>query len=312
VDPARIVQAIQQEKVTNSFGSPTLWRKIFDHCLAHGITLPSLRRVLCAGAAVPLQLYIDSQKVLVRGVLHSPYGATEALPVSTTNTLEVLARETLHLAETHGVCIGKPVDGIAIRIIAISDGPVATRAEVRELPCGEIGEIIVRGPAVTRCYDGLADETAAAKIQDGDTVWHRMGDCGRIDGSGRLWYCGRKAERVVTAAGTLFTEPCEQVFRKKYPGLCVALIGLGQPGQMTPALVVESNELSATKPAQLVRTLRLLAKSRSHTSAISRFFFHPAFPVDVRHNAKIHRLALARWAVTAKAYESDPSGSTQV
>jgi acyl-CoA synthetase (AMP-forming)/AMP-acid ligase II len=319
IDPAKIVQAIQQEKVTNSFGSPTLWRKVFDHCLARGTTLPSLRRALCAGAAVPLQLYIDSQKVLGRGVLHSPYGATEALPVSTTNTFEVLARETLHQAETRGVCVGKPVDGIAVRIIAISDGPIATRAEARELPCGEIGEIIVCGPVVTKEYDQLPEATALAKISASDSqpsalnpqlaasggVWHRMGDCGQIDGSGRLWSCGRTVERVVTAAGTLFTEPCEQVFRANYPGLRVALIGLGQPGQMTPALVVESTELSATEPTLLVQTLRLMAKSRAPTSAITRFFFHPAFPVDVRHNAKIHRLALARWAATARYYESD-------
>ena len=47
VDPAKIVQAIQQENVTNSFGSPTLWGKIGGHCVAQGIKLPSLRRVLC-------------------------------------------------------------------------------------------------------------------------------------------------------------------------------------------------------------------------------------------------------------------------
>jgi acyl-CoA synthetase (AMP-forming)/AMP-acid ligase II len=299
VDPEKIVRAILQEKTTNSFGSPTLWRKIFDHCLARGITLPSLRRVLCAGAAVPLQLYLDSQKVLSKGALHSPYGATEALPISTTHTFEALAKEILNQTEAYGVCIGKPITGIEVRIIAISDEPIATLADTRGLPCGEIGEIIVRGPVVTKCYDGLIDETAAAKIRDGNSVWHRMGDCGRLDSTGRLWFCGRKAERVVTQAGTLYTEPCEQVFRSNYPGLRVALIGLGPKGQMLPALVVESTELSKTP--LLVKTLLWIAKSRPNTAEITRFYFHPKFPVDVRHNAKIHRLALARWAATAKA-----------
>jgi len=114
VDPVKIIQAIQQEKVTNSFGSPTLWRKIFDRCLDDGVTLPSLRRVLSAGAAVPLQLYMDSQKVLSQGALHSPYGATEALPVSSTSSPEVLAKENLNQAEIQGICLGRPVSGIEV------------------------------------------------------------------------------------------------------------------------------------------------------------------------------------------------------
>ncbi|HQL21575.1 MAG TPA: AMP-binding protein, partial [Opitutaceae bacterium] len=88
VDPAKIVQAIRQEQVTNSFGSPTLWRKIGDHCLAHKIALPTLRRVLCAGAPVPASLWADAPRFLTGGQLHSPYGATEALPVSSISAAE--------------------------------------------------------------------------------------------------------------------------------------------------------------------------------------------------------------------------------
>jgi len=130
-----------------------------------------------------------------------------------------------------------------------------------------------------------------------------MGDCGLIDAAGRLRFCGRKAERVVTPVGTLFTEPCEQVFCTNHPRLRVALVGLGPKGQMTPALVVETSARSVEETTLLLQTLRQIARSRPHTSAITRFYLHPAFPVDVRHNAKIHRLALARWAATAKPYE---------
>jgi acyl-coenzyme A synthetase/AMP-(fatty) acid ligase len=82
VDPAKIVQAIQEQRVTNSFGSPTLWRKIFDHCLAEDIRLTSLRRVLCAGAAVPASLWADAWRVIPNGRLHSPYGATGSTSVA--------------------------------------------------------------------------------------------------------------------------------------------------------------------------------------------------------------------------------------
>ena len=299
VDPAKIVQAIQQEQVTNSFGSPTLWGKIADHCLAKNIALPSMRRVLCAGAPVPAKLWENSRRFLPNGKLHSPYGATEALPISTVSADEIDA------ASTRGACVGKPVRGIDIKIIAIKDAPIATLAEARELPVGEIGEIIVRGPVVTKTYDGLAAATTVAKIQNGeDIVWHRMGDCGYRDPEGRLWFSGRKAELVKTANSTFFTEPCEQVFRT-VPGVArCALIGLGAHGSQVPALVVQPvGKLSADAAQALARSLREHAKEHPHTQSITRFYFHPSFPVDVRHNAKIHRLTLAKWAATAKGYD---------
>ncbi len=297
VDPAKIVQAILQENVTNSFGSPTLWAKISDHCLAQKITLPSLRRVLSAGAPVPATLWKNSGVFLSRGQLHSPYGATEALPLATISAGEVDS------TSVRGACVGRPLPGITVKIIAVSDAPLATFAEVRELPAGQIGEIIVQGPVVTQTYDALPEATAAAKIRDGARLWHRMGDCGYFDPAGRLWFCGRKAERVETAAGPLFTEPCEQVFRAHPQVTRCALIGLGESGRQQPALVIEACPKNAAAGQAFARELRSLALSQPHTAAISRFYFHPKFPVDVRHNAKIHRLTLARWAVTAKFYE---------
>ncbi|HXB02216.1 MAG TPA: AMP-binding protein [Opitutaceae bacterium] len=347
-DPAKIVQAIRQENVTNSFGSPTLWRKIAGHCLAQKITLPSLRRVLCAGAPVPADLWQNSRVWLPNGRLHSPYGATEALPVSSVSSDEILSlltkptisdfrfqipdaewgktaknpSEILNLKSeiarpTHaflGACVGRALAGIEIKIIALTDGPIASLADARELPLGEIGEIIVRGPVVTKLYDALPEPTALAKISDSQLsaldsqlaasggVWHRMGDCGYLDAAGRLWFCGRKAERVETAAGPLYTEPCEQVFRTHPRVTRCALIGLGPRGAQRPALVVEGN---IADPQALARELRALALAHPHTAAITAFYFHPAFPVDVRHNAKIHRLTLATWATTAKGYEGE-------
>jgi acyl-CoA synthetase (AMP-forming)/AMP-acid ligase II len=376
-DPAKIVQAIRQENVTNSFGSPTLWRKIAGYCLAQKIMLPSLRRVLCAGAPVPADLWQNSRAWLPNGQLHSPYGATEALPVSSVSSDEISSLLTeptisnfrfqipdvecgktaknpsgiLNLKSeiarpTHafwGACVGRALAGIEIKIIVLTDGPIASLADARELPPGEIGEIIVRGPVVTKLYDALPEPTALAKIQipepyrgeadirqsqktagapdsldtchlelgtsshlsletsaPSGAVWHRMGDCGYIDAAGRLWFCGRKAERVETAAGPLYTEPCEQVFRTHPRVTRCALIGLGPRGAQRPAIVIEGE---FADPQALARELRALALAHPHTAAIDTFYFHPAFPVDVRHNAKIHRLTLATWATTAKGYE---------
>ena len=320
VDPAKIVQAIRQENVTNSFGSPTLWRKIGEHCVAEKITLPTLRRVLCAGAPVPAALWKSSSAFLPHGQLHSPYGATEALPVASVSSREI------DPTTTRGACVGRPISGIDVRIIAVIDGPVATLADTRELPRGEIGEMIVRGPVVTQSYDALPAATAAAKISDtsvaqlsvaqpsalnpqlGGTgaVWHRMGDCGYLDADGRLWFVGRKVERVETQQGALHTEPCEQVFRCHPRVTRCALVGLGERGRQRPALIVEAVVKDSAAARLFARELRVLALEHLHTTPVKLFYFHPKFPVDVRHNAKIHRLTLAQWAATAKGYESDP------
>jgi len=250
---------------------------------------------------VPATLWGDSHAFLPHGRLHSPYGATEAMPVASISADEIDA------GSVRGACVGRPLPEIEVKVIALTDTPIAKFAQARELPLGEIGEIIVRGPVVTRTYDALPDATAAAKIADGATVWHRMGDCGYLDPAGRLWFCGRKAERVETARGPLFTEPCEQVFRTDPRVTRCALIGLGEPGRQRPALVVEARPGKSADRQALGRDLRALAQQHAHTAAISRFYFHPKFPVDVRHNAKIHRLVLTRWAATAKGGEESPS-----
>jgi len=316
VSPVKIVQAIRQEGVTNSFGSPALWRKIADHCLARGLVLPSLRRVLCAGAPVPVSLWTDAPRFLPQGKLHSPYGATEVLPVSTATA------EDFNPASVRGACVGNPLAENRVKIIGITDGPIAALADVRELLPGEIGEIIVTGPTVTKEYDQLPEATRLAKIPETTsgirspqsataTVWHRMGDCGYLETDGRLWFCGRAAERVETADGPMYTEPCEQVFRVHPQVARCALVGLGPRNRQIPVIVVEPKAgvslRTAAERQAFADALHQLALRHPHTARIRRFYFHSRLPVDVRHNAKIHRLALARWAATARAVEGTSS-----
>lgn len=297
VDPAKIIQAIRQEGVTNSFGSPTLWRKIGDHCVERGIRLETVRRVLCAGAPVPAALWRAAPAFLPNGSLHSPYGATEALPVATVSAAEI------DPTSVRGACVGRVVSGMEVRIIAIEDRPLRELSETNPVPVGEVGEIIVRGPVVTKTYDARPEATAAAKIRDGDTLWHRLGDCGYFDAEGRLWFCGRKVERVEANFGTLHTEPCEQVFRGHPDVKRCALIGLGPIGEQRPALVVEAKLQDSAVGRRISRELAALAQQHPHTERINLFYYRPQFPVDVRHNAKIHRLTLARWAAREKGFE---------
>jgi len=291
VDPARIVRAIHQNQVTNSFGSPVLWTRIAAYCERNGHRLPSLRRVLLAGAPVPPDLLRRLQALTPNGEMHTPYGATECLPVSTISAREVLA-DTWGKTETGaGTCVGRPLGGVSAKIIESVDESISSWAQVNELSDGTIGEILVTGPSVTRTYDRLPEATARAKIIDPQgTVWHRMGDLGYRDAEGRLWFCGRMVERVETESGTLFTDQVEGIFNRHPQIVRSALIGLGQAPNQTAAVVVER----APGSSLTVADLRKIAASQPLTAGIETFFFHKKFPVDVRHNAKIHRLTLKR------------------
>jgi acyl-CoA synthetase (AMP-forming)/AMP-acid ligase II len=296
VDPARILGAVRQFGVTNLFGSPALLRCVGDFAPA-GLKLPSLRRVISAGAPVPAKVIARFASLLGPGVqVHTPYGATEALPVATIGSDELLGETAARTAEGAGVCVGRPVEGVVVKIIRISDGPIPEWHDGLELPPGQVGEIAVRGPVVTRAYHNRPDLTALHKIASPDGLFHRMGDVGYLDDRGRIWFCGRKSQRVTAAAGTFFTIPCEGVFNGHPAVRRTALVGVGSNGSAEPVLCVEREPGAGPGEEELRRELLALGAAREHTRAIREVLFHPSFPVDVRHNAKIGREKLAGWA----------------
>jgi len=227
--------------------------------------------------------------------MHTPYGATEALPVSSITATEVLTRTAAMTRQGAGTCVGRPFPAMRLKIIQIVDGPIQSMADVRELPRGEIGEIIVQGAVVTREYFRKPAATAAAKIPDGVDFWHRMGDVGYLDHSGALWFCGRKSQIVETAEGPMFTDCVEPIFNSHPRVARCALVGIGQRPRQTPVIVVELE--SGLRSDALVGELCELAGSNANTQRIERFLTYPdSLPVDVRHNTKIHREQLAEWA----------------
>ena len=297
-DPAPLVAALIAEKVTSSFGSPAIWGKVVDHCEVHGLKLPDLRRLLIAGAPVSGELLAKLRVVAPDCVTHTPYGATECLPVTTITVDELLGEARQSALRGQGTCVGRPVSGVEIRVIRETDGPIINLAEAHPCAPGEIGEIIATGPSVTREYDGLPEATRLAKIADGNRVWHRMGDLGALDAEGRLFFFGRRVEKVRTAEGELPTESVEPAFRQHPQVFRCALIGLGAAPHQTPTLVVEPRAgafpADEAARARFVAELRDLARINPQADRVQHIVFQRALPVDVRHNAKIHRLQLAK------------------
>lgn len=298
-DPAKLIEAIENNGATVMFGSPALVNALSRYGEAHAIKLPTLRTVISCGAPARNDVLARFQKMLPESTqIHTPYGATESLPVSSIGSREILGETAAETARGGGTCVGRPVPQVHVRIIRITDEPLAEWSESLVLPVGETGEIAVSGPIVTREYYKRPEATAAAKIRATDgTIWHRMGDCGRLDTNGRLWFCGRKAHRVETGSRTLFTIPCEAIFNQHPKVFRTALVGVGPRGSQTPVLCVELEKSAGpVDNAALTTELLALGAAHEHTRSIKKILVHPAFPVDVRHNAKIGRELLAAWA----------------
>jgi len=315
VDPVKIIEAIHDQNVTHMFGSPALLNRVGRYGEAHGVKLPSLKRVVSAGAPMPPETLERFGEMLEGAAeIHTPYGATEALPVASIGSREILGETREASARGGGTCVGRPMPGMTVRVIGITDEPIETWSDDLIVPIGEIGEIVVKGPVVTHEYCTDAAATRLAKIMDAregrtvipqspivnpqsSMVWHRMGDVGRLDEQGRLWFCGRKAHRVVTENGTMYTVPCEAVFNQHPQVFRSALVGIGPARRQKPVMCVElEGGVEEANKESLGRELLELTRRNDLTKDIDTVLFHRSFPVDIRHNAKIFREKLALWA----------------
>jgi acyl-CoA synthetase (AMP-forming)/AMP-acid ligase II len=295
IDPAEVFEPVKRFGVTNMFGSPALLRTVGR--AAEGQSLPSLQRVISAGAPVPATVMESVLRALPDTArVHTPYGATECLPVCSISSAEVLGETREATDAGLGVCVGAPIPATVVRVIRISDDAIPTWSDDLVLPQGEIGEIVVKGEMVTRSYFRRDEATRLAKIREGDAVWHRMGDLGRFDEAGRVWFCGRKAHRVILPERTMFTVPIEARFNTHPAVYRSALVGARLAGGITPVLCIEREPDVPGTDAELLADLRERAATDPELNIITHFLMHSGFPVDIRHNAKINRETLAVWA----------------
>ena len=302
VDPHEILGAATTFDASFLFGSPALLRTVGRHGQARGVVLPDLRTVLSAGAPVPPEVLRATTSMLTAGAqVHTPYGATEALPVTTIGSDELLGAAA---ADVRGVCVGPPVTGVDVVVTRIEDGALPTLGRSDLLVDGEIGELVVAGPVVTERYHRRSQSTALAKTKWDGRPAHRTGDLVWRDAGGRLWFCGRKVHRVQTQDGTLFTLPVEQVFNAHPSVARSALVGVGPPGEQRPVMIVELESAAAKRrrPGRAARRrvltaeLLTLGAAHPHTQDVTTILYHPRLPTDVRHNAKIGYEELGRWA----------------
>ncbi len=305
VDGAKIMESIQDQGVTYAFGSPAFWLRVVTYCEQNDLRLTSLRRVLMAGAPCPVSLLERVLKLVPDGAdAFTPYGATECLPITLPSARRLLSIGAADkTAAGAGTYVGKPVSNTELKVIRVDDEPIERAEDAETLPANEIGEIVVRSPVTTQGYFRRPDDQARAKMtgSDGERLWHRLGDVGYLDDDEQLWFCGRKSHRVETVDGPMYTVRCEAIFNQHERVYRSALVGLGPRGQQRPVIIIECNPdgrpADASDEATLREELLDLGRASPLTESIDTLLFHSSFPVDARHNAKIRREDLTKWAV---------------
>ncbi len=285
------------------FASPIILENLARLGRAEGALAPSLHTVIGGGAPLYAHVVGPLRDMLgPGGEVHADYGVTEALPATEMPGLEALGETYEATSRGAGLCVGRPFPGVAVKIVDIVDGPVPALADARELRSGEIGEIIVRGAHVSPAYAGDAESTRKNKMIDAEGgVWHRLGDAGYLDDAGRFWCCGRVGHRIELPDGCLFPLMCEPVFDAHPSVRRSGLVGVrasASASHDTPVICIELHETGAHAGdlEDLRDALLGMAAANPVTSAIRHLLFRARLPVDPRHNSKIERPELARWA----------------
>ncbi len=298
VDSAALIQVINDCKVGSFFAAPVLIENLAREALARNLTMPSLKRVIGAGAPIagPVERMM-SAVMASDGEVAANYGATEAMPSTELGSREHLDGLWNLTEQGAGVCVGYALPGVELKIIDIVDGPTESIEETSQLPTGQVGEILVRGKHVSPEYYLDPESTRKNKVPDPQGDWHRFGDVGYLDAQDRLWVCGRVSQRVRAQGGNVFPLQVEPLFDAHPMVRRSGLVGVPPPAGEQPVLCVEVEpDVDNDDLPGLRQELLALAADSYIANNIHAILFKRRLPVDPRHNSKIERPQLAKWA----------------
>ncbi|MEM8747647.1 MAG: AMP-binding protein, partial [Actinomycetota bacterium] len=302
-----VAAAVDSVDATLVFASPTAIRNVVETAgagdrSAAADALSGVRTLMSAGAPIPAELLDAASKLVPNAEIHTPYGMTETLPVADIELGTIRAADADD--PVGGVCVGVPVAGVDVRIVPIDFDALAGVPD--GLRTGELGEVLVRAPWTSAGYDRLWDTERRARPGAG---WHRTGDVGHLDEAGRLWIGGRSVHVIHAVDGPVASVPVERVVeRSDVPGVVagrVAALGVGPVGIQQLVIVLERPDgddapLAALSVADRVRRAVRAGLGLDVAAVLTR----DTLPVDIRHEAKIDRTALASWASEVLAGEA--------
>ncbi|MDH2442747.1 alpha/beta fold hydrolase [Amnibacterium sp. CER49] len=251
-----------------------------------------IRLVLSAGAPLGGPLLDGAARVFPQATIRTPYGMTECLLVT-----DVTLTDIREAGSGNGVCVGRPITGVRVRIAPLDADGVPHGSRV--VAPGTTGEIEVSAPHMLTGYDRLWLTDRRARAGTSAQPWHRTGDVGHLDEQGRLWVEGRLQHVIVTADGVVTPVGVEQ--RAESVGVRrAAAVGVGPRGTQQLVVVVEDRPSGLVEPA-LADSVRAAVGE-----PVAAVLGVPRLPTDIRHNSKIDRALLARWAEAVLAGERPP------
>lgn len=255
--------------------------------------LARVRTFLSAGAPVPEHLLAAAGRLMPNAEPHTPYGMTEGLLMTDATLAGIREATAARTADDPGgVCVGRPTASTQVRISPLDDDGAATGQPTTEP--GRTGEILVSAPHLKDGYFRLhLTDRAAARDVPGDR-WHRTGDVGHLDAEGRLWVEGRLAHVVTTPDGVVTPVGLEQRVEQVAAVARAGVVGVGPRGTQLLVAVVETRPRTrrpGLAPAELADAVRAAVPA-----PLAAVLVVPDLPTDVRHNSKIDRTRLGRWA----------------
>ena len=244
-DAGEALRLIEEMKVTVTALVPTMMVYMLDHPDAATRDLSSLRWVISGGAALPAEVQREFEERFGCTVLQG-YGLSESSAQCAVNP-----RDATRIGS-----VGRPVPGVEVRIVDDSGA---------ELPRGDIGEIVMRGPNVMLGYRNMPEETAAVLGGDG---WLHSGDMGRMDEDGYLYVVDRKKDLIIRGGFNILPRDVEEVLHE-HPAVAQAAV-IGVPdrrmGEQVRAYVVLKSGAAATPDELMAFSRERLAAYKTPSS----------------------------------------------
>jgi len=272
-------EACRETKATMVFASPAALANVLKTASTNLSSLKQVRLVMSAGAPVPIDTLRQLNQLCPNAEMHTPYGMTEVLPVA---DLSLQQREAV--GDGLGVCVGKAVNGCHIKVVAIDGGTT-------NLPSGVCGEVVVNSPWMSLGYNRLWLTQQNARFENDGVIWHRTGDVGHLDGDENLWIEGRVVHMIHASHGSITPVPLEVACEKISGVKRAAAVGIGDKGAQQLVIVLETDLAKEDiAPAHLAIQVR---EALADVDVVA-IWVTKKLPVDIRHNSKIDRTALAQ------------------
>ncbi|WP_258370769.1 alpha/beta fold hydrolase [Curtobacterium sp. MCLR17_034] len=251
--------------------------------------LKGVRLFLSAGAPVSAALLTAATELMPNASAHTPYGMTEGLLMTDVDLDGVRAAGR---SDDEGICVGVPAANVRVRIAPL-DGSGHSTGALTDEP-GVTGEIVVAAPHVRDHYDRLWRTDRVSRLGVDDPRGHRTGDVGHLDAAGRIWVEGR-LQHVLTTPDRVVTPVGPEQRIEGVDGVGRAgVAGIGPVGTQQVVAVVETDP-AVRRPGLASPSLAAAVRAAAGVP-LAAVLVVPVLPTDIRHNSKVDRTRLSRWA----------------